>query len=86
MEKRVLDHSAYLISRLKGHGVDVLTPEKESERSGIVTMEIEQPEVVLERLKKKDIIVALRAGRLRLSPHFYNTEEELRTAVNAIFE
>jgi len=86
IEKSVLAHSAYLISRFTSHGVKVLTPEKEDERSAIVSIEIEKPEEVLERLQKKNIIVAVRGGKLRLSPHFYNTEEELRTAVNAIFE
>ena len=86
IEKRVLEHSRYLVTRFRGHGINVLTPEKEAERSGIVSVEIEQPEEVLKRLLKKNIIVAVRGGKLRLSPHFYNTEEELRTAVNAIFE
>ena len=86
IEKRVLEHTAYLISRFKSHGVKVLTPEIAAERAGIVSVEIENPEEVLKRLLKKRIIVAVRGGKLRLSPHFYNTEEELRTAMNAIFE
>jgi len=86
MEKRVLEHTSYIISRFKAQGVKVLTPDIASERSGIVSVEIEKPQEVLERLLKKNIIVAVRSGKLRLSPHFYNTEEELRTAMNAIFE
>jgi cysteine desulfurase/selenocysteine lyase len=86
IEKQVLAHSAYLISRFKTRGVKILTPDNESERAGIVSIEIEEPEELLERLQKKNIVVAVRAGKLRLSPHFYNTEEELRTAVNVIFE
>jgi len=86
IENRVLEHSGYLISRLTKHGVHVLTSENPAERAGIVSMEIEQPEEVLQRLGKKNIIAAVRGGKLRLSPHFYNTEEELKTAVNVIFE
>ena len=86
IEKRVLDHSGYLITRFKSHGVKVLTPENQAERAGIISVEIEKPEEVLERLLKKNIIAAVRGGKLRLSPHFYNTEEELRTAMNTIFE
>lgn len=86
IQKRVLDHSSYIISRFKSQGVNILTPETESERSAIISIEIENPDAVLERLLKKNIVVAVRGGKLRLSPHFYNTEEELRTAVNAIFE
>ena len=86
IENRVLEYSAYLISRLMKHGVNVLTPENPAERAGIVSMEIEQPEEVLQRLEKKNIIAAVRGGKLRLSPHFYNTEEELKMAVNVIIE
>ncbi len=86
IEKRILEHTSYLISRFNSHGVKVLTPEIASERAGIVSVEIENPEEVLKRLLKKRIIAAVRGGKLRLSPHFYNTEEELRTAMNAIFE
>ncbi len=86
IEKRVLEHSSYIISRFKSHGVKILTPENQAERAGIVSVEIENPEEVLERLQKKNILVAVRGGKLRFSPHFYNTEEELRTAMNVIFE
>ncbi len=86
IEKRVLENSAYVISRFKAHGVKVLTPENPSERGGIISVEIENPEEVLQRLLKKNIVIAVRGGKLRLSPHFYNTEEELRTAMNVIFE
>ncbi len=86
IEKRVLDHSSYLISRFKTEGVKILTSETQAERAGIVSVEIENPEEVLERLQKKNIIAAVRGGKLRFSPHFYNTEEELRAAINVIFE
>ncbi|MDP4221367.1 MAG: aminotransferase class V-fold PLP-dependent enzyme [Bacteroidota bacterium] len=86
IQKRVLEHSAFFISRFKAHGVNVLTPEAEAERAAIISIEIENPDQVLERLLKRNIIVAVRGGKLRFSPHYYNTEEELRLAVNAVFE
>ncbi|MEP7233718.1 MAG: aminotransferase class V-fold PLP-dependent enzyme [Ignavibacteriota bacterium] len=89
VRSRIHEHSAYLISTLKSHGVSVLTPEAEHERSGIVTCEIEEPDKVNERLKKKNIIakvvIAMGSRKLRFSPHFYNTEEELRLAMNTVF-
>jgi len=39
IRNRVNENSAYLISCLKSHGVKLLTPETEKERSGIVTCE-----------------------------------------------
>jgi selenocysteine lyase/cysteine desulfurase len=39
---------------------------------------------VAERLKEKNILVADRHGWVRLSPHFYQTAEEMERAVEAL--
>ncbi len=78
VERRVLDLSGYLIDRLTSRGIEVITPPNERDHSGIVTFVMENPEEVLKRLASKEIIISLRSGFLRASPHFYNTEEEVR--------
>ncbi|MEM3162454.1 MAG: hypothetical protein QW056_05660 [Candidatus Bathyarchaeia archaeon] len=35
-------------------------------------------------LRRKDIIVSARANGIRVSPHFYNTEEEIDKLVNEV--
>ncbi len=35
-------------------------------------------------LEKQGIIVALRQGRLRASPHFYNTEAQIDRLIDAL--
>jgi cysteine desulfurase / selenocysteine lyase len=48
------------------------------ERSGILTFRApKDPKEALEKLKCARIEAAVRGGRLRLSPHFYNTSEDL---------
>jgi selenocysteine lyase/cysteine desulfurase len=37
-------------------------------------------------LHKQNIIISLRQGRLRVSPHFYNTEEEVKKLMVGLFE
>jgi selenocysteine lyase/cysteine desulfurase len=56
-------------------------------RSGIVNLACKAPESVAERLAERGIVVSVRAGGLRISPHFYNTEGEidkLLSELNAI--
>ena len=83
MERAVLDLSGYLIDRLERRGIEVITPKSEQERSGIVSFNFPDAEKVFERLHNQNIIISLRQGRLRVSPHFYNTEEDIKKLVVA---
>lgn len=53
-------------------------------RAGIVTIAVDDPEAVVEALAERGIIVDYRPGIVRVSPAFYNTEEEVEQAVAAI--
>jgi cysteine desulfurase/selenocysteine lyase len=86
MERAVLDLSGYLISRLEMHGIEVVTPKAESERSGIVSFKYNDPEKTFKRLESQNIIISLRQGLLRVSPHFYNSEEEIKRVMNVLIE
>ncbi len=56
-----------------------------SERSGITSFEFPgEPAPVMARLKEAGIECALRAGRLRLSPHYYNTASDLERLAVAL--
>lgn len=78
IEKRLLHLTQFLIKGLKREGYTVVSSTKPSDRSGIVSFTGSEPaESIVDRLKKKKIHVAGRAGAVRVSPHFYNTEEEL---------
>ena len=61
----------------------VFCPEDESERTSIVSFEIEKhdPEKIVSELAQKGIIIAKREiyekPVLRISPHIYNTKDEI---------
>jgi len=55
---------------------------EENHRSGIVKLSCRNPDLVERRLRKKRIIISVRAGGLRISPHFYNTEDEIGDFLN----
>jgi selenocysteine lyase/cysteine desulfurase len=62
--------------------VRLVTPADPARRAGIVAM-IPRGDVraASERLTRAKVAHALREGAIRLAPHCYNTEEEVRTAL-----
>ena len=52
-----------------------LVPERH--RSTIVSVPVDDTEAVMTRLRAANVVASVRAGRMRLSAHFYNLEEEI---------
>ena len=78
LERQILHLSGHLIQKLKSLRFRVVTPEVEEERAGIVLFTTgEDNETVHQKLKEKKITISLRENMLRVSPHFYNNEEDL---------
>ena len=87
IEHRVRALSTQLIERADSLKLDVATPKAWSDRAGIVSLRVPDPERVQSRLKAKGILVSVKDARyLRLATHFYNTEAEIEQAVTAIAE
>jgi cysteine desulfurase/selenocysteine lyase len=76
-EARILKLTSRLIESIKGSGLKLQTPEETQYRSGIVNFKIDRAKEIAQTLNKKGIIVSARANGIRVSPHFYNTEEEI---------
>jgi len=74
---RVQELTAHLLAGLDRAGVHVLTPRAPGLRAGIITFQVPQAEALLAALGEAGVIVSLRDGLVRVSPHFWNTEEEL---------
>ena len=77
IERRILRLTDHLIKAVKELGFRLQTPEDAECRSGIVNFLIDDPKEKVENLRKKGIVVSARAQGIRVSPHFYNTEEEI---------
>lgn len=79
VERRVLSLAGRAAAGLAERGWQVISSRAGGETSGIVAAvhpDHDADETVRE-LAGRGVIVAGRAGRLRVSPHFYNTEEEI---------
>ncbi|MCS6976709.1 MAG: aminotransferase class I/II-fold pyridoxal phosphate-dependent enzyme, partial [Gemmatales bacterium] len=77
--QRVLHLTDYLCQRLGELGWDVYSSRLHEEASGIVSVEVHGADVreLVRKCRAHGIVVNQRSGRLRISPHCYNTEEEL---------
>jgi len=77
VEKRIKKLDGYLIEKLLENGYEIRTPLNEEEHHAIINFKVKDPSKVLKFLSKNGIIVSQRVGGIRVSPHFYNTEEEI---------
>jgi kynureninase len=77
IRKKSTGMTARLIEGARSHGWHVNTPENPAERAGTVSVECPHAYEVCRELLARDIIVDYRpkAG-VRVSPHFYNREDE----------
>ena len=74
----------------KNHQITLYGPEDPDERTSIISFTIDghEPQTVVEKLEKQDIILAVREiydkKIIRASPHFFNTESEILQVIDAI--
>jgi selenocysteine lyase/cysteine desulfurase len=62
----------------------ITSPIEEERRSGIVTFRMEKASEVARKLQEGGVVVAPRVNTLRVSPHFYNTEQEIDVLLDRI--
>ncbi len=87
ISERLLELTDYLVERLPSAGWQVLSPRRDSnEKSGIVSSR--KPGVDAEKLaielKAGKFEISIRDGALRVSPHAYNTENELDELIRVL--
>jgi selenocysteine lyase/cysteine desulfurase len=64
--------------------VELVTPSVPRHRAGIVALRMPNAPAVSASLSAAGVSHSLREGAIRLSPHFYNTREEVRRALHVI--
>ena len=63
---------------------EILSPTDETRRSGIVAFTCKDVDKLYNRLKEKNFILSKREGAIRVSCHFYNTEEEVGYLIDVL--
>jgi selenocysteine lyase/cysteine desulfurase len=80
VSRRVFELTSHFAEQVARKGYRVVSPRGEDEWSGGIafTSEVHDQQAIFIKLRKEHRIeIALREGRLRCSPHFYNTREQM---------
>jgi cysteine desulfurase / selenocysteine lyase len=86
VEARVLALTGRLIAGLDERGCEIFGARAEHQRAGVVSFRhrtLSSAEIV-SRLREVDVVVSEREDFVRVSPHFYNTEEEVDRLLAAL--
>ncbi|MGD2201208.1 MAG: aminotransferase class V-fold PLP-dependent enzyme [Candidatus Bathyarchaeota archaeon] len=86
VEQQVLRLSGLLHEGLRELGVEVVSPSEEGARSGVVSFRAKDTRVLYEGLVDAGFVISLRPLGIRVSPGFYNTQEEIEGLLEQIGE
>lgn len=85
--RRIETLTSIVFDELTKNGFTVNTPESPENRGGIIAFEVSNPMKIEKLLRDKyRIFTSARGINLRISPHFYNNEEEVLKTVDALVE
>jgi kynureninase len=74
-----------MIDFARARGWTVNTPLDKNQRGGSVMIGVDNAQLMAERLAEERVFVDWRPGAgLRISPHFFNTDEEIEEALNTL--
>jgi selenocysteine lyase/cysteine desulfurase len=84
--RRVMDVTDYLCEQSASAGLEVFSSRSAGEKSGIVSLVKpgHDPAALMKRCRAAGVVVNNRGGRLRASPHAYNTEAEIDQFLDAV--
>jgi len=88
MERRIKALTDRLCRGLERLGAEVLSSRRRGEWSGIVSFRLPGVDAkqAAQVLRRRRIALSLRSGWLRVSPHFYNSEEEIDRLLEVLKE
>ncbi len=82
----ILDFTDRAVQSLQGLGAVIHSPWHPDERSGIVSFELpgRDPVSLRKHCLTQKVALNCRAGRLRISPHAYNDQQDLERLIDAL--
>lgn len=89
IERRIFQLTDYFIERLDSEKLDILTPRKREERAGILAFSFWKGRISYEHAKGIEkslgkVKLVVRMNRIRSATHFFNSKEDIDTAIDAI--
>ena len=87
IRERSLEQTTLLLELLDEHGLESGTPRDPARRGGTVAVSVPESAAICGELAAREIICDSRPDvGLRLGPHFFNSDDELRFAVEQVAE
>jgi selenocysteine lyase/cysteine desulfurase len=82
----VLEITAAAIERLDGIGASIVSPRDDAHRSGIVSFDMPRrdPKTIRNQCLKHNVVLASRAGHIRISPHAYTTIDDVDRLITSL--
>jgi len=86
IEKRIRALTDLAVDGLRKRGYEIVSPLGDGERSGIISFRHAgvPPDIIAARLAEASVDLAVRGGALRISPSFYNDEDEIARFLEAV--
>jgi cysteine desulfurase / selenocysteine lyase len=86
IEEYLIGLNDYLAGGLTSRGYQVVSSRRPGEVSAVLACRHEKhaPERLRELLLSRNIVTSCRLGRLRISPHFYNTREDIDALLSVL--
>jgi selenocysteine lyase/cysteine desulfurase len=86
IEVRVLELTDYLCEKATKAGFEVYSSRRPEDKSGIVSLVVPgaYPRQLVRQCRAEGIVINQRAGRVRISPHCYNTPEEIDRFIGVV--
>jgi selenocysteine lyase/cysteine desulfurase len=87
IQARIFELTDRLAHGLRARGARIISPWGDGERSGIVNFRLgEDHDALRDALLARGFFIRLRAGGIRVAPHFYNDEEDIDRLLRALDE
>ncbi len=86
IEYRIGELTAAIIAEAKRAGYTLAVPENPERRSALITLRTHDEFALVDILESHGIVTSSRSGNLRISPHFYNNQNDIDTLFRALRE
>lgn len=86
IENRIAEITAVIITEAKKAGYTLAVPDDPERHGALITLRTHDENALVEALENKGIVTSSRSGNLRISPHFYNNEDDIDSLFRALRE
>ncbi|TDJ32755.1 MAG: aminotransferase class V-fold PLP-dependent enzyme [Gammaproteobacteria bacterium] len=86
IEQRIGELTAAIISEAKKAGYALVVPEDPKRHGALITLRTHDENALVDILENQGIVTSCRSGNLRISPHFYNNEDDIDSLFRALRE